>query len=80
MVLKQRRADTTSKRCELFRNIIAIYCKDFNGTIGSMNENGCLKDVKIVDSLFYKRKNNRRRISDPIWIFGGIEQNSRNVF
>ena len=64
----------------MFRNIIAIYCKDFNGIIGSIDENGRLIDVKIDDSLFYKRKNNRRRISNPIWVFGGIERNSRNVF
>jgi len=56
----------------LFRNIIAIYCKDFNGTIGGIDESGCPIDVKIDESLFYKRKNNRHCIGNPIWAFVGV--------
>lgn len=74
-------ADTVSEWCEYFRDIIANYgMRDPEHMIGGLDERGLPIDVEIDESQFYKRKSNRGRIGEPIWVFGGIERNTRKCF
>lgn len=72
--------DTISEWCAYFRDIIAESYLDSPELIGGVDDNGVPIDVEIDESQFYKRKSNRGRIGNPIWVFGGIERNTRKSF
>ena len=78
-IIKESRVNcnAVSQWCDFFRDVVAEHMVNFNQTIGGMTNEGLLIEAKIDKSQFFKRKSNKGRIGNPIWVFGGIERGSR---
>lgn len=76
----QLSGNSVSEWCEFFRDIVAAHCMNFNEVIGGINADGEPIDVEIDESQFFKRKYNKGRLGAAIWVFGGIERNTRKCF
>lgn len=73
-------ADSVSDWCEFFRDVVAEHLVDFSDNIGRVDADLVPIDVEIDESQFFKRKSNKGRMGNPIWVFGGIERGTRRAF
>jgi hypothetical protein len=59
------------------REVIQDYLIENREMLWGLDDNGCRKIVEINESLFFRRKYNRRRHTEANWVFGMLERGSR---
>lgn len=62
--------------CSFIREVLEHWCT--NNSASQLGGPG--KIVEIDEAKFGKRKYNRGRIVDGVWLFGGFERDSNNIF
>lgn len=72
--------NTAGQWAQLVREIIAEHLSESSCMLGGYNDDGTAKVVEIDESLFFKRKYNRGRLTNGTWYIGGIERGSRKTF
>ncbi|KAG0438608.1 hypothetical protein DMUE_2988 [Dictyocoela muelleri] len=60
--------------------VICEYTVDNSDMIGGYNEDVTSKIVEIDESLFFKRKFNRGRVTNGQWYVGGVEKGTKKAF
>jgi transposase-like protein len=71
---------TVAEYADLVREAIAEHIFSENERLGGLNPDGTNKVVEIDESLFFKRKYSRGRLTDGQWYIGGIERGSKKAF
>lgn len=71
---------TSSKYAALVREVIGEHIAETSGRIGGFNDDGSEKIIEMDESMFFKRKYNRGRITNGTWYIGGIVRGSRECF
>ncbi|KAG0430777.1 hypothetical protein DMUE_5629 [Dictyocoela muelleri] len=71
---------TVSEYSGFVRKAICNYVYTNSEKIGGLNADGTRKIVEIDESLFFKRKYNRGRITVGQWYIGGVERESKKAF
>lgn len=72
--------NTVSKWFSKFRHLCEENIAEETGYLGGISGNGEPIDVEIDESLFFKRKFNRGRTGNPVWVFGAVERLSGKCF
>ena len=66
--------------CLKIREMVEASIESDGNLLGGMNDDGSRKEVEIDESLFFRRKYNRGRIGNQVWVFAAIERNSGKCF
>lgn len=72
--------NTVVSWCLKFRELCIDEIEEEGNLLGGIDEEGNSIDVEIDESLFFKRKYNRGRLGNPMWVFGAIERSSGRCF
>ncbi|KAG0439019.1 hypothetical protein DMUE_2726 [Dictyocoela muelleri] len=70
---------TVSGYADLVRETITEHIASNRDKLGGLNDLGSPKIVEIDESLFFKRKYNRRIIKNGQWYIGGIEKGTNKT-
>jgi hypothetical protein len=71
---------TISKWTDLAREAICYYLCENSTKIGGINRDNSPKIEEIDESMFFRHKYNRGRITHCQWFVGGMERGKRNCF
>lgn len=70
--------NTVSKWCMILKEVCQLYFLMNPINLGGVEPNGMSKVVEIDESHFFRRKYNRGRYRNAIWVFGAIERGTNN--